>query len=111
MANILTRPATYEDLAGWRRERVPDSLRGAAWEVAPDWVCEVLSPSTARFDRVVKLPTYAQYGIARAWVVDPVLQTREVFRLVEGQWTLTSTHPHSPNASTRAFVSSRNAMT
>jgi Uma2 family endonuclease len=79
-------------LAERRRDRVPEYLSGAAWEIAPDWVCEVLSPSTARFDRIVKLPKYAQYEIAWAWLVDPALHTLEVFRLAQGQWTLTSTH-------------------
>lgn len=80
------------DLAGWRRDRVPEYLSGAAWTIGPDWVCEVLSPSTARFDRIVKLPKYAQHAVAWAWLVDPALQTLEVFGLVQGQWTLTSTH-------------------
>ncbi len=85
----LGRDILVPDLAGWRRDRVPEYLSGAAWEIAPDWVCEVLSPSTARFDRI---PKYAQYEIAWAWLVDPALQTLEVFRLVQEQWTLTSTH-------------------
>jgi Uma2 family endonuclease len=80
------------DLAGWRRARVPEYLSGAAWEVAPDWVCEVLSPKTARFDRIVKLPKYGQHEIEWAWVVDPSLQTLEVYRLEQGRWTLLSTH-------------------
>jgi Uma2 family endonuclease len=88
----LGRDVLVPDLAGWKRERVPEYLSGAAWEVAPDWVCEVLSPSTARFDRIVKLPKYAQHEVAWTWLVDPSLQTLEVFRLVQGQWTLTSTH-------------------
>ena len=48
------------DLGGWHRERMPD-LQGAAWsEVPPDWVLEILSPSTFRLDRMLKLPRYAQ---------------------------------------------------
>ena len=88
----LGRDVLVPDLAGWRRERVPEYLTGAAWETAPDWVCEVLSPSSARLDRIVKLPKYAQHGVSWAWLVDPSLQTLEVFRLVEGRWSLTSTH-------------------
>jgi Uma2 family endonuclease len=88
----LGHDALVPDVAGWRRDRVPEYASGAAWEIAPDWVCEVLSPSTARFDRIVKLPKYAQHGVAWAWLVDPSLQTLEIFRLVEGRWSLESTH-------------------
>src|SRR5689334_10535989 len=65
------------DLAGWRRERfVP--IRKGPYTVSPDWVCELLSPSTARVDRVRKLPTYARAGVSHAWILDPTLRTLEV---------------------------------
>ncbi|HEX6100264.1 MAG TPA: Uma2 family endonuclease [Thermoanaerobaculia bacterium] len=80
------------DLAGWRRERVSEYMSGAAWDVAPDWVCEVLSPSTARFDRIRKLPKYARHNVSWAWLVDPSLQSLEIFRLERGQWVLTATY-------------------
>lgn len=80
------------DVAGWRRERVPEYLSGLAWKVAPDWVCEILSPSTARFDRIRKLPRYAQHQVGWAWLIDPALQSLEIYRLQRGQWVLTSTH-------------------
>ncbi len=79
------------DLAGWRRERMPSIPEGHRFEVAPDWLCEILSPSTAKKDRVVKLPLYAHYGVAHVWIVDPAAQTLEAFELREGQWTLIST--------------------
>ncbi len=72
------------DLAGWRRERMPESPTGAFSELAPDWACEVLSPSTARTDRVLKVPIYAREGVKHVWLVDPLAQTLEVLRL-EGQ--------------------------
>ena len=69
------------DLAGWRRERMP-YLPDTSWfELAPDWVCEILSPSTARTDRVLKMPRYAGAGVAHLWLIDPDLQTLEVYRL------------------------------
>ncbi|HHJ38554.1 MAG: hypothetical protein AXA67_03735 [Methylothermaceae bacteria B42] len=69
------------DLAGWRREQMP-SLPETAWfELAPDWVCEILSPSTARLDRAVKMPLYARENIGHLWLVDPDLQTLEVYAL------------------------------
>src|SRR3954469_19822214 len=52
------------DLAGWRRTRMPEMPDATAFELAPDWVCEVLSPSTAAIDRADKVPIYAQAGIA-----------------------------------------------
>ncbi|GAB6067608.1 hypothetical protein JCM13664_09260 [Methylothermus subterraneus] len=53
-----------------------------AWfEIAPDWVCEVLSPATARLDRAIKMPIYAREGVKYLWLVDPDLQTLEVYAL------------------------------
>jgi Uma2 family endonuclease len=70
------------DLAGWRRERMPRvPLEAAAFELAPDWVCEVLSPSTEAGDRADKMPIYAAERVAHAWLVDPVVRTLEVHRL------------------------------
>ncbi|MBA3777317.1 MAG: Uma2 family endonuclease [Betaproteobacteria bacterium] len=74
------------DLAGWRRERLPALPDTAYFELPPDWVCEVLSPSTARLDRVDKLGLYAHHGVAYAWLIDPDARTLEAFTLVEGRW-------------------------
>jgi Uma2 family endonuclease len=79
------------DLAGWRRERLPTLPETAWFELAPDWVCEVLSPGTARLDRVEKLPAYAAAGVAHAWLIDPILRTLETFALQEGKWLLLET--------------------
>jgi len=76
------------DISGWRRDRLPD-LPDTNWiEVPPDWVCEVLSPSTVRTDRVKKMPKYAQAGVPFLWLVDPELRTLEAFRLESGKWFL-----------------------
>ncbi len=69
------------DLAGWRRARMPEIPSGAAFELAPDCACEVLSPSTAAVDRADKLPVFAREQVAHVWLVDPVLRTLEVLRL------------------------------
>ena len=69
------------DIAGWRRERMPTLPATAYFETAPDWVCEVLSPSTARIDRTDKLAIYAEFGVGHAWYVDPDAKTLEVFAL------------------------------
>lgn len=76
------------DLAGWRRERMPNLPRDHRFEVAPDWVCEVLSPSTVRKDRVLKMKVYARHGVAHLWLVDPLARTLETYILHEGQWTV-----------------------
>ncbi len=80
------------DLAGCRRERMPATPDVAFFTLAPDWVCEVLSPSTASFDRKDKLPVYAREKVAHAWLVDPALKMLEVFKLLYSRWTLLSTH-------------------
>lgn len=76
------------DLAGWRRERLPHFPDAPAIELAPDWVCEILSPSTARKDRTIKLPLYAHYGVAFAWLIDPAAGTLEALQLDGGRWTV-----------------------
>jgi Uma2 family endonuclease len=73
------------DLAGWRRERVPELPDGAAVEIVPDWVCEVLSPATAAVDRTDKMAIYAREQVRHVWLVDPVLCTLEVFRLLSSK--------------------------
>jgi len=74
------------DLAGWRRERMPYLPEGHRIEVVPDWVCEILSSSTASRDREVKMPLYAHYGVRYAWLIDPVKHTLEIYRLDAGAW-------------------------
>jgi Uma2 family endonuclease len=76
------------DLAGWRRERLSTIPDTAFFTVPPDWVCEVLSPSTERIDRVRKLRIYAAAGVAHAWLVNPAERTLEVLRLRDGSWTI-----------------------
>ena len=75
------------DLAGWRRERLPHLPKAQHRAlVVPDWVCEILSPSTQSKDRNVKMPIYAQYGVAHAWLIDPVAHTLEAYALEAGAW-------------------------
>jgi Uma2 family endonuclease len=82
------RDVVVPDLAGWRRERLP-ALPEAAWfEVAPDWVCEVLSPSTRTLDLTDKRRLYAAAGVPFLWFVDPLARTLEAFALRDGAWTL-----------------------
>ena len=79
------------DLAGWRRERMPELPETAYFTPAPDWVCEILSPSTRKVDLVHKRPVYAAAHIPHLWLVDPLEQILEAFVLREGCWTLIAT--------------------
>ena len=74
------------DLAGWRRERMPDYPETAYVALAPDWVCEVLSASTRRLDIHGKRPVYAREGTPHLWLIDPTDRTLEAFELHGGQW-------------------------
>lgn len=69
------------DLAGWRHERMPVFPRTATFTLAPDWVCEVRSPSTDTLDRKGKLPVYARAGVNHLWLLDPEERTLEVLQL------------------------------
>jgi Uma2 family endonuclease len=80
------------DLAGWRRERLPRPTTHVAYSIAPDWVCEVLSPSTKSLDRKEKLPVYAREGVRHVWLVDPMPRVLEVFRLEATGYALLATY-------------------
>lgn len=80
------------DLAGWRRERMPALPDVPFFELPPDWLCEVLSPSTARIDRARKMRHYAAARVGDMWLVDPGTTTLEVYRLDGDTWRLLATH-------------------
>ncbi len=88
----LENDVVVPDLAGWRRERMPSLPEDAFIDIAPDWVCEILSPSTSRVDRTRKVPRYADAAIPHLWLIDPNAQTLEAYRLESGHWVLVSTH-------------------
>ena len=79
------------DLAGWRRETMPEYPDTAYFTVAPDWVCEVLSPSTRQLDLTEKRALYAREVVRHLWFVDPDARTLEAFELREGHWLLLAT--------------------
>ena len=80
------------DLAGWRRNRMPAVPDVKYFDLPPDWVCEILSPSTSAFDRAQKLGIYAREDVAWAWLIDPLARTLEVLKLQNGRWTILATH-------------------
>lgn len=79
------------NLAGWRRETMPEFPDAAYCTVAPDWVCEVLSSSTRRIDLHEKRPVYAREDVQHLWFVDPVARDLEAFELRGGEWVLIAT--------------------
>ena len=79
------------DLAGWRRETMPEYPDAAYCTIAPDWACEVLSPSTRRLDLGEKRDLYTSEGVRHLWFVDPDARTLEAFELREGHWLLLAT--------------------
>lgn len=79
-------PEIAPDVAGWRRERLPVLPDDAPIRVAPDWVCEILSPTTRRHDLLVKKPYYARVGVAHHWVIDLEARTLMTYRLESGHW-------------------------
>jgi Uma2 family endonuclease len=80
------------DYAGWRRSRMPSIPEKAYFELAPDWLCEIISPSTASLDRTRKLSVYARERVPHVWLVDPLARTLEVLLLVAGRWTIVASH-------------------
>jgi Uma2 family endonuclease len=76
------------DIAGWRQDRMPVIPDAPFIELAPDWICEVLSPSTVALDRTRKMHHYARAGVGHLWLLDPQPETVEVYRLEGGGWRL-----------------------
>lgn len=78
------------DLVGYRVERVPELPDENPLTILPDWVCEVLSPSTEKDDLFIKRPLYAQCGISWIWIVDPAKHILEVYETLNGRPALTA---------------------
>jgi Uma2 family endonuclease len=92
------------DLAGWRRTRMPTPPSTAYVPLAPDWVCEVTSPSTAALDRARKLRIYARERVGHAWLVDPQARTLEVLRLAGANWLVVATFMGSERVRAEPFA-------
>jgi Uma2 family endonuclease len=84
------RDVLVPDIAGWKRERLP-ALPEKYFTSMPDWICEVLSSSTASIIRTKKLSIYARERVRHAWLVDPMARTLEVLGLENGRWTIIAT--------------------
>jgi Uma2 family endonuclease len=91
------------DLAGWRRERMPQVPETSAFRIAPDWVCEVVSPASARTDRGAKALIYARHGVRHLWLVDPIAKTLDVWRNDAGHWTVVGVYGASETVRAEPF--------
>lgn len=92
------------DLAGWRRERMAVLTSDVPYfALAPDWVCEVLSHSTAKVDRTRKLPIYARERVAHVWLIDPLLRTLDVLELDGPSWRMLAVHRDDEKVRARPF--------
>lgn len=80
------------DLAGWRRDRLASIPNVVGITQAPDWVCEVLSPTTARLDRAKKMRIYAREQVGHLWLLDPIARTLETYRLDGEHWVVLATY-------------------
>jgi Uma2 family endonuclease len=92
------------DLAGWRRARLPSVPDDPYLTLAPDWVCEVLSPSTETIDRGRKLGIYAREGVPHVWLVDPLRQSLEVLALESGIFEQVEKHHGDSAIRARPFA-------
>lgn len=91
------------DLSGWRREKLPRPAAKRPIDVVPDWVCEVISPSTAAHDRVRKRALYARSGIAHYWLIDPEARILEALALRDGAWIEVGVHDDTASARIAPF--------
>lgn len=82
----VDRTVLVPDVAGWRRARMPTLPEDQRFTVPPDWVCELLSPSTESYDRTVKLPLYGRFGVAHAWLVDVDREGIDALTWTNGEW-------------------------
>jgi Uma2 family endonuclease len=99
----LSEDVLVPDLAGWRRERMPGFPDIAAFELAPDWICEVVSPSTERLDRAEKMHVYAREGGGHLWLINPGTRTLEAYRREGAAWLLLATHAGNARARVAPF--------
>jgi len=91
------------DLAGWRRQHMPELPDAPYLELAPDWACEVLSPSTQAKDRSRKLPIYRREQVGHVWLVDPIAKTLEILRLDGDTYRLVGTHAENQTVRAEPF--------
>ena len=95
--------AFVPDLAGWKKTRLVEKPKKSFFELTPDWVCEVISPSSVRHDKITKMNLYSQFRIPHYWLVDPANQSLEVFELQAEKWVLHSLYTKDDKVSAPPF--------
>jgi Uma2 family endonuclease len=71
--------------------------------IVPDWVCEILSPTTRRHDLLIKKPYYAKVGVNHHWLVDLEARTVTAYRLERGHWLELTVHGDEREARIEPF--------
>ena len=103
------KPDVVPDIAGWREELLSKedfiNLSEARIEVIPNWVCEVISPSSVRMDKVLKARKYAECNVSHYWLADPEQRTLEVRRLENEKWVVVSTFEGAEKVRAEPFES------
>ena len=96
-------PEISPDVVGWRRERMPELPVDEPIRVVPDWVCEILSPTTRRHDMLRKQPYYAKVGVPFMWLVDIEARVLTVYRLESSDWRMIGTYCDESEARIEPF--------
>ncbi len=91
-------PEIAPDIAGWRRERLPSLPHDRAISVAPDWVCEVFSPSTHGYQVLIKRLVYARSGVPFLWEIDRERRILSVLQLESGRWMVMGSYSEEEDA-------------
>jgi len=90
------------DLAGWEKDRFVAPSEGP-YILSPDWIGEILSPSTARFDRATKLPTYQQAGVGHAWIIDALGRFLQVLHRHDEGWQIVAGYQNQDKVRAEPF--------
>jgi Uma2 family endonuclease len=97
-------PEFSPDVAGWRRDRLPALPTDTPIRIAPDWICEILSPNTRAYDFMKKRPFYARIGVGWLWYVDVEARTVTVSRLADGAWLEVAVHGEDDRVRLQPFA-------
>lgn len=91
------------DLGGWKRSKLPQIPDEPFFSTIPDWICEVLSPSTTALDKTKKMPLYAELGVNHFWLIDPIARTLEVYVNDQLNWKLLKTYANEDKVRAAPF--------
>ena len=99
----LGKDVLVPDIAGWRVDKLPRKQARAFSHIVPDWVCEVLSPTTRHIDLGRKSDIYAREGVTHLWIVDPDARTLQASALSAGSWLPVATLSEAETVSVPPF--------